>query len=105
MCYQVLNSFGESGERKRAMESRKRETNAPSFSNYTVTCKFISSRRGKEVKDSRELSVTAEPLAGDDDDDKFELSLALNFSNQTVKLSGSHFLHIFRSSLLLTISS
>ena len=60
---------------------------APSLSKYPATCKFNSSRRGKEVKDSRKLSVTADTLSGDDDN--FELSLA-PFSNQIVRRSGSH---------------
>ena len=64
------------------------------MSNYPATCKFNSSRHGKEVVDSRELSVTDDPLAGDDDDDKFELSLS-TFSNQRVRRSGSHLLHFF----------
>ena len=46
------------------------------------------------MNDSKELSVTADPLACDDDD-KFELSLA-TFSNQTVRRSGSH-LHFFEA--------
>ena len=40
--------------------------------------------------------MTADPLAGDNDDDKFELSLA-TFSNQTVRRSGSHLLHFFEA--------
>ena len=39
--------------------------------------------------------MTANLLAGDDDD-KFELSLA-TFSNQTVRRSGSHLLHVFEA--------
>ena len=35
-----------------------------------------------------------DPLAGDDDDAKFELNLA-TFSNQTVRRSGSHLLNFF----------
>ena len=54
------------------------------------------------MKDSRELSATADPLAGDDDDDKFELSLA-TFSNQTVRRSGSH-LHFFEA-VFFTLSA
>ena len=42
------------------------------MSNSPASCKFNSSGHGKEVRDSRELSVTADPLAGDDD--KFELT-------------------------------
>ena len=45
------NSFGDSGQRKRAREYEKREAKASPLSNYPSTCKCTSSRSGKEVAD------------------------------------------------------
>ena len=46
------------------MQSGKRKTKTPPLSNYAATGKYTSSRSGKEVADSEELSVTVVPLAG-----------------------------------------
>ena len=43
---------------------------APPLSNNPTACKCPSPRSGKEVADSGKLSVTADPQAGDDDDDE-----------------------------------
>ena len=62
-------------------EIREEGNEGTPLSNYPATCKCTSSRSEKEVADSGELSVTADPLAGDDDD-KFELA---TFPNQSVR--------------------
>ena len=60
-------------------------------SNYAATFKCTSSRSGKEVADSEKLSVTADPVAGGDND-KFELA---TFSSPRVRRSGTPLLHCF----------
>ena len=57
----VLNSFGDSEERKQARESVKR---ASLLSNYPPD----ANAQAPEVADSLEMSVTDDPLVGADDD-------------------------------------
>ena len=75
------------------MESGKRETRAPPLSNYASICKCTICRSGKEVADSEELSVTANPLAGEYNY-IFELA---TFSSPRVRRSGTPTLHFFEA--------
>ena len=52
-------------ERDNKQENQKRRKRShPPLNNYPATCKCTSSRIGKEVTNSEELSVIADPLAG-----------------------------------------
>ena len=64
-AFVTYSGFGRAKTRKGNREEGNEGTR---LSNYTAICKCTNSRSGKAMADSEELSVTACPLAGGDDD-------------------------------------